>query len=153
MTAARVRLAKGAMGQKETKVADLSSELGVARQRFYRHVAEWNVAQGRLKGRRRWQESKAARKETVCAAAFVKATTLSVSGIWPKQVTLWMTAVLALDRSFDFTPGPKRAPGYSSHQQCGAKIVSNLISAERRLKLLRRIWGGEFVPWQKSSMD
>jgi hypothetical protein len=46
-----------------------------------------------------------------------------------------MTAMLAPDQSFDFTPGHKRTPGYWSHRQCGAQIVSNLISAERRLKL------------------
>jgi len=39
MTAAKVRLAMAAMGQKETKVADLCSELGVTRQTLYRHVA------------------------------------------------------------------------------------------------------------------
>jgi DNA invertase Pin-like site-specific DNA recombinase len=39
MTAAKVRLAMAAMGQKETKVADLCSELGVPRQTLYRHVA------------------------------------------------------------------------------------------------------------------
>ena len=36
MTAAKVRLA---MGQKETKVADLCSELGIIRQTHYRHLA------------------------------------------------------------------------------------------------------------------
>ena len=39
MTAAKVRLAMAAMGQKETKVADLCSELGITRQTLYRHVA------------------------------------------------------------------------------------------------------------------
>ena len=39
MTAAKVRLEMAAMGQKETKVADLCSELGVTRQTLYRHVA------------------------------------------------------------------------------------------------------------------
>jgi DNA invertase Pin-like site-specific DNA recombinase len=39
MTAAKVRLAMAAMGQKETKVADLCSELGISRQTLYRHVA------------------------------------------------------------------------------------------------------------------
>jgi DNA invertase Pin-like site-specific DNA recombinase len=39
ITAAKVRLAMAAMGQKETKVADLCSELGVTRQTLYRHVA------------------------------------------------------------------------------------------------------------------
>jgi transposase-like protein len=35
----KVRLAVAAMGQKETKVADLCSELGITRQTLYRHVA------------------------------------------------------------------------------------------------------------------
>jgi len=39
MTAATVRLAMAAMGQKETKVADLCNELGITRQTLYRHVA------------------------------------------------------------------------------------------------------------------
>ena len=39
MTAAKVRLAMAAMGQKETKVADLCSELNITRQTLYRHVA------------------------------------------------------------------------------------------------------------------
>ena len=41
----------------------------------------------------------------------------------------------SVDQSFDFTPGHKRIPGYWSHRQCGAQIVSNLIFVERRLKL------------------
>jgi DNA invertase Pin-like site-specific DNA recombinase len=40
MTAAKVRLAMAAMGQKETKVADLCSELSITRQTLYRHVAQ-----------------------------------------------------------------------------------------------------------------
>ena len=39
MTAAKVRLAMVAMGQKETKVTDLCSELAITRQTLYRHVA------------------------------------------------------------------------------------------------------------------
>ena len=39
MTAAKVRLAMAAMGQKETKVADLCKELAITRQTLYRHVA------------------------------------------------------------------------------------------------------------------
>jgi DNA invertase Pin-like site-specific DNA recombinase len=39
MTAAKVRLAMSAMGQKETKVTDLCSELAITRQTLYRHVA------------------------------------------------------------------------------------------------------------------
>jgi DNA invertase Pin-like site-specific DNA recombinase len=39
MTAAKVRLAMTAMGQKETHVGDLCKELGVTRQRLYRHVS------------------------------------------------------------------------------------------------------------------
>ena len=39
MTAAKVRLAMAAMGQKETKVVDLCSEQGITRQTLYRHVA------------------------------------------------------------------------------------------------------------------
>lgn len=38
MTAAKLRLAMAAMGQPETKVADLCQELGVSRQTLYRHV-------------------------------------------------------------------------------------------------------------------
>ena len=38
MTAAKLRLAQAAMGQKETKVAELCAELGVSRQTLYRHV-------------------------------------------------------------------------------------------------------------------
>lgn len=39
MTAAKVRLAMAAMGQKETKVGDLCKELGVTWQTLYRHVS------------------------------------------------------------------------------------------------------------------
>jgi hypothetical protein len=39
MTAAKVRLAMAAMGQKETKVTDLCSELATTRQTLYGHVA------------------------------------------------------------------------------------------------------------------
>ena len=39
MTAAKVRLAMVAMGQPETKIADLCQELGVSRQTLYRHVS------------------------------------------------------------------------------------------------------------------
>lgn len=39
MTAAKVRLAMAAMGQKETHVGDLCTELGVTRQTLYRHVS------------------------------------------------------------------------------------------------------------------
>jgi DNA invertase Pin-like site-specific DNA recombinase len=39
ITAAKVRLTMAAMGQKETKVANLCNELGVTRQTFCRHVA------------------------------------------------------------------------------------------------------------------
>jgi DNA invertase Pin-like site-specific DNA recombinase len=39
MTAAKLRLAMAAMGQPETKVRDLCSELGITRQTLYRHVA------------------------------------------------------------------------------------------------------------------
>ncbi|RZU40804.1 resolvase-like protein [Edaphobacter modestus] len=39
MTAAKVRLAMSAMGQKETKVTDLCRELAITRQTRYRHVA------------------------------------------------------------------------------------------------------------------
>ena len=38
MTAAKVRLAMAAMGQRETKVSELCRELGVTRQTLYRHV-------------------------------------------------------------------------------------------------------------------
>ncbi|KGJ72035.1 transposon Tn552 DNA-invertase BinR [Cryobacterium roopkundense] len=39
MTAAKVRTAMAAMGQKETKVGDLCKELGITRQTLYRHVS------------------------------------------------------------------------------------------------------------------
>jgi DNA invertase Pin-like site-specific DNA recombinase len=39
MTAAKVRLAMAAMGQRETRVGSLCKELGVTRQTLYRHVA------------------------------------------------------------------------------------------------------------------
>ena len=38
MTPAKLRLAQAAMGQPETKVAELCVELGIARQTLYRHV-------------------------------------------------------------------------------------------------------------------
>jgi DNA invertase Pin-like site-specific DNA recombinase len=38
MTAAKLRLAQAAMGQPETKVADLCLELGITRQTLYRHI-------------------------------------------------------------------------------------------------------------------
>jgi len=38
MTPAKLRLARAAMGQPETKVADLCAELGVTRQTLYRFV-------------------------------------------------------------------------------------------------------------------
>ena len=39
MTAAKLRLAQAAMGQPETKVADLCLEIGITRQTLYRHVS------------------------------------------------------------------------------------------------------------------
>ncbi len=39
MTAAKVRLAMAAMGQKGTNVSDLCKELGITRQTLYRHVS------------------------------------------------------------------------------------------------------------------
>ncbi len=39
MTAAKLRLAMAAMGQPETKVADLCNELDISRQTLYRHVS------------------------------------------------------------------------------------------------------------------
>ena len=39
MTAAKLRLAQAAMGQRETKVGELCAELGITRQTLYRHVA------------------------------------------------------------------------------------------------------------------
>jgi DNA invertase Pin-like site-specific DNA recombinase len=39
MTVAKLRLAMAAMGQSETKIADLCNELGITRQTLYRHVA------------------------------------------------------------------------------------------------------------------
>jgi len=38
MTVAKLRLAMAAMGQRETKVADLCKEMGITRQTLYRHV-------------------------------------------------------------------------------------------------------------------
>jgi hypothetical protein len=38
MTAAKLRLAKAAMGQPETVVGDLCTELGITRQTLYRHL-------------------------------------------------------------------------------------------------------------------
>jgi len=38
MTAAKIRLAQAAMGQKETRVGALCKELGVTRETLYRHV-------------------------------------------------------------------------------------------------------------------
>ena len=38
MTAAKLRLALASMGQKETKVGELCTELGITRQTLYRHV-------------------------------------------------------------------------------------------------------------------
>ncbi|MBP2449375.1 DNA invertase Pin-like site-specific DNA recombinase [Rhizobium leguminosarum] len=38
MTPAKLRLARAAMGQPETKVADLCAELGITRQTLYRFV-------------------------------------------------------------------------------------------------------------------
>ncbi len=38
MTAAKLRFAQAAMGQKETKVGELCAELGISRQTLYRHV-------------------------------------------------------------------------------------------------------------------
>jgi DNA invertase Pin-like site-specific DNA recombinase len=50
MTAAKVRLAMAAMGQKETKVADLCGELSITRQTLYRHVApDGKLRKDRLK--------------------------------------------------------------------------------------------------------
>lgn len=39
MTVAKLRLAMAAMGQPETKVADLCQELGISRQTLYRHIS------------------------------------------------------------------------------------------------------------------
>ncbi len=39
MTPAKLRLAMGAMGNKDTKVGELCAELGITRQTLYRHVA------------------------------------------------------------------------------------------------------------------
>ena len=41
MTAAKLRLAMASMGQKETKVGDLCTELGITRQTLYRHVGPY----------------------------------------------------------------------------------------------------------------
>ena len=38
MTSAKLRLAQAAMGQPETKLAELCAELGITRQTLYRHV-------------------------------------------------------------------------------------------------------------------
>jgi DNA invertase Pin-like site-specific DNA recombinase len=39
MTAAKLRLAQAAMGQRDTRVGELCKELGITRQTLYRHVA------------------------------------------------------------------------------------------------------------------
>lgn len=41
MTAAKLRLAMASMGQKETKVGNLCTELGITRQTLYRHVGPY----------------------------------------------------------------------------------------------------------------
>ena len=41
MTAAKLRLAMASMGQKETRVGDLCTELGITRQTLYRHVGPY----------------------------------------------------------------------------------------------------------------
>jgi DNA invertase Pin-like site-specific DNA recombinase len=51
MTAAKVRLAMAAMGQKETKVTDLCSELAITRQNALPACrARWDAAQGWAEG-------------------------------------------------------------------------------------------------------
>jgi len=68
MTAAKVRLAMAAMGQKETKVADLCSELGITRQTLYRHVApDGGLAQRRAESRRRRSGAESELQETLTA--------------------------------------------------------------------------------------
>ena len=59
MTTAKLRLARAAMGQPETKVGDLCAELGVTRQTLYRFVSP----KGELRedGRRLLERRKAAR--------------------------------------------------------------------------------------------
>uniref|UniRef100_UPI003982F4C3 helix-turn-helix domain-containing protein n=1 Tax=Gaiella sp. TaxID=2663207 RepID=UPI003982F4C3 len=39
MTAAKLRLATASMGQPDTKISELCTELGVSRQTLYRHVS------------------------------------------------------------------------------------------------------------------
>jgi hypothetical protein len=66
--------------------------------------------------------------------SFVKATTLSIAN-------MVQSGKIVNDRNacsgpvVRFHSRPQADPGYWSHRQCGAQIVSNLISAERRLKL------------------
>lgn len=46
LTAAKLRLAQAAMGQRETKIGELCLELGITRQTLYRHVAPDGTLRG-----------------------------------------------------------------------------------------------------------
>ncbi|MHB8285539.1 MAG: helix-turn-helix domain-containing protein [Caulobacteraceae bacterium] len=59
MTPAKLRLARAAMGQPETKVGDLCEELGVTRQTLYRFVSP--TGELREDGRRLLEKRKSAR--------------------------------------------------------------------------------------------
>lgn len=66
MTAAKLRLAQAAMGQKETKVGELCAELGITRQTLYRHVdpnGQLRPDGEKLLGRRRIGAQPAAGRE------------------------------------------------------------------------------------------
>ena len=66
MTAAKLRLAQAAMGQKETKVGELCAELGITRQTLYRHVdpnGQLRPDGEKLLGRRRVGAQPAAGRE------------------------------------------------------------------------------------------
>ena len=66
MTAAKLRLAQAAMGQKETKVGELCAELGITRQTLYRHVdpnGQLRPDGEKLLGRRRAGAQPAAGRE------------------------------------------------------------------------------------------
>jgi hypothetical protein len=66
MTAAKVRLAVAAMGQKETHIGDFCTELGVTRQILYRPVSPFGELRpdgAKLTGKTKPRESAVSRTE------------------------------------------------------------------------------------------
>jgi hypothetical protein len=63
------------------------------------------------------------------------------------------TSDFGWERAQIWAPSFLTQQGYSSHPQSGAQFVPSLTSALRRLKLYRRIWGGDLVAWRSSSSD